>query len=56
MSAYIGIALIGVSLVGLILRTRYLYYKNRKERLHEALQQFVDMLVDLADSEDEGSA
>ena len=52
MTEYIGIALIGLSLVGLVWRSVYLYRKVRKQRLHEALQEWVDMIVDLYDSED----
>ena len=52
MNEYVGLALIGLSLIGLIWRSVYLYRNARKERLREALQAWVDMLVDLYDHED----
>jgi len=51
MTEYIGIALIGLSLIGIVWRSVFLYRKARKQRLREALQSWVDMLVDLYDSE-----
>ena len=52
MTEYVGIALIGLSFIGLVWRSLYLYRKARKQRLHEALQAWVDVIVDLYDSED----
>ena len=51
MTEYIGLALIGLSIIGLAVRTNYLYRKARAQRLHEALQSFVNELIDLYDSE-----
>jgi hypothetical protein len=51
MTEYIGLALIGLSIIGLAVRTNYLYRNARKQRLREALQEWVDMLVELYESE-----
>ena len=52
MTEYVGLALIGLSLIGLIWRSAFLYRRARKQRLHEALQKFVDEIVDLYDNND----
>jgi hypothetical protein len=52
MTEYIGIALVGLSIIGLVWRSAFLYRRARKQRLHDALQAWVDMLVDLYDHED----
>ena len=52
MTEYVGIALIGLSFIGLIWRSVYLYRNARKERLREALHAFVDEIVDLYDNND----
>jgi hypothetical protein len=49
MTEYIGLAIIGLSLIGLIVRVRYL---GRKARLRRALQAWVDQIVDLYDNND----
>jgi 23S rRNA maturation mini-RNase III len=53
MTEYIGLALIGLSIIGLAVRINYLYRKARAQRLHEAVQAFIDELVDLYDSKDD---
>ena len=52
MTEYVGLALIGLSLIGIVWRSLYLYRIARKQRLHNALQEWVDMLVDLYDHND----
>lgn len=51
MTEYIGLALMGLSLIGLIWRSIYLGNKAKKERLHNALQAWVDVIVDLYDDD-----
>ena len=50
MTHYIGLAIIGLSLIGLIMRVRYL---GRRERLSRAIQEWVDELVELYDNKDD---
>ena len=49
MTEYVGLALIGASLIGLILRVRYL---GRRARLSRAIQEWVDQIVELYDNND----
>lgn len=56
MTEYIGLALIGLSLIGLIWRSMYLGRKAKAQRLHEALQAFVDEIVDLYDEDHDNTA
>jgi cbb3-type cytochrome oxidase subunit 3 len=51
MTEYVGLALIGLSLIGIVWRSLYLYRIARKQRLQEALQSFIDELVELYDNE-----
>ena len=53
MNEYVGVALIGLSLIGLVWRSLYLGRNARKQRLQEAVQAFIDELVDLYDSKDD---
>lgn len=52
----IGLALVGLALVGLIVRTNYLIRKAKQQRLRNALQAWVDELVDLYSEDDEPTA
>jgi len=53
MTETIGLALIGLSLIGLVWRSSVLYRQARAKRLDEAIQAFIDELVDLYDSKDD---
>ena len=52
MTEYVGLALIGLSIIGLVWRSVFLYRQARKQRLHNALQAFVDEIVELYDNND----
>ena len=52
MTEYVGLALIGASLIGLVLRSLYLGRKAKQERLHQAIQMWVDQIVELYDNND----
>jgi hypothetical protein len=58
MTEYVGLALIGLSLIGIVWRSVYLYRQAQAQaqRLHEALQSFIDELVDLYDNDHEPRA
>ena len=56
MTEYIGLALIGLSIIGIVWRSVYLYRNARKQRLHDALQEFIDELVDLYENDHEPRA
>jgi hypothetical protein len=56
MTEYIGLALIGASLIGLVWRSLYLGRKAKQQRLHNAIQSWVDEIVDLFDSDDDTTA
>ena len=58
MTEYVGLALIGLSLIGIVWRSLYLYRQAQAQRLDEALQRldealqaFIDELVELYDNE-----
>ncbi len=53
MTEYVGVALIGLSLIGLVWRSIFLHKRAKAQRLHEAVQSFIDELVDLYDSKDD---
>ena len=52
MTAYIGLALIGASFIGLVWRSMYLGRKAKQQRLHNAIQMWVDEIVELYDNND----
>ena len=56
MTEYVGLALIGASFIGLIVRSLYLGRKAKQERLHQALQAWVDEIVVLYDSDHDNTA
>ena len=53
MTETIGLALIGLSLIGLVWRSSVLYRRAKGKRLDEALQEFIDELVELYDNKDD---
>jgi hypothetical protein len=52
MTEYIGLALIGLSLIGIIMRVRYL---GRRARLSRAIQAWINEVVELYDNNDTDS-
>ena len=56
MTEYVGLALIGASLIGLIVRSMYLGRQAKKQRLHNAIQEWVDEIVDLYDNDHDNTA
>lgn len=56
MTEYIGIALIGASVIGLIWRSMYLGRQAKYQRLRNALQDWVDAIVELYEHDDDNTA
>ena len=56
MTEYVGLALIGASLIGLIVRSIYLGHQAKKQRLQQAIQAWVDEIVVLYDSDHDNTA
>ena len=46
-------AILGIGLVGLTIRVMVLHKRAKKQRLHNALQAWVDAIVELYDSDDD---
>lgn len=53
MDLYVGLFIATLGLVGLSVVLRLRYKANKETRLRKALQEWVDMLVDLYDSDDD---
>ena len=53
MDAYVGLFIATLGLIGLSVVLRLRYLANKKARLRKALQEWVDMLVDLYDSDND---
>lgn len=53
MDVYVGLIIASLGLIGLAVVLRLRYKANKQYRLRKALQEWVDMLVDLYDSEDD---
>ena len=53
MDAYVGLFIASLGLIGLVVVLRLRYLANREARLRKALQEWVDMLVDLYDSDND---
>ena len=56
MTEYVGLALIGLSLIGIVWRSLYLGRQAKKQRLHQAIQAWVDEIVDLYDHDNDKTA
>ena len=52
MNPFVGLFIATLGLVGLSVVLRLRYKANKETRLRKALQEWVDMLVDLYDSDD----
>ena len=53
MDLYVGLFIATLGLIGLLVVIRLRYKANKETRLRKALQEWVDMLVDLYDSDDD---
>lgn len=52
MNPFVGLFIATLGFIGLSVVLRLRYIANKETRLRKALQEWVDMLVDLYDSED----